>query len=65
LLKAGRIPLHPAEHEAVEKLIAKNPDEAVSVTRRDPGNTGPLLVHVGESTYLVGEDGRPRKQRAR
>jgi len=63
MLREGRLPLSPAEHEAAETLIAKNPDEPVSMTRRDLGETGPLLVHVGDSTYVVDEAGRTRKVR--
>jgi hypothetical protein len=65
LLKEGRIPLTAAEHDAVEALIAKHPDEAVSITRRDPGETGPVLVHVGDATYEISQTGRAstRKQR--
>lgn len=61
MLLAGRIPLSDAEHAAVDKLIEQNPDEPVSMTRRDPGETGPLLVHVGDDTYLVDANGKPRR----
>lgn len=63
MLHEGRLPVNPAEHDAVETLIAKNPDDSVSLTRRDPGETGPLLAHVGDATYLVDDNGRARKQR--
>ena len=63
MLREGRLPLLAAEHDAVDTLIAKNPDQPVSMTRRDPGETGPLLVHVGDSTYLVDETGKATKQR--
>lgn len=65
MLRPGRIPLTPAEHDAVDDLIGKHPEEPVSLTRRDPGNTGPLLVHVGVMTYEVDEQGRARKRRRR
>lgn len=65
MLSDGRLPLNAAEHDAAETLAAKNKGKPVSLTRRDPGETGPLLVHVGDDTYVVGEDGRARKQRAR
>jgi len=65
MLHEGRLPLTPAEHDAVDTLISKNPGQDVSVTRRDPGETGPLLVHVDETTYVVDEHGRARKQKAR
>ena len=65
MLREGRIPLTAAEHDAVETLIAKNPGESVSVTRRDPGESGPLLVHASDHTYLVDEQGRAHKQKGR
>ena len=64
LLLRGRIPLTSAEHDAVDALIAKNPNERVGLTRRDPGETGPLLVHVGDSAYVVDAAGHARKQKA-
>ena len=64
MLREGRLPLLAAEHAAVDALIAKYPDEAVSLTRRDPGETGPLLVHVGGDTYEIDETGHRRKKRS-
>lgn len=63
MLHEGRIPLLAAEHDALDALIQKNPDASVSATRRDPGETGPLLVQVDGNTFLVSDDGRARKQR--
>jgi hypothetical protein len=63
-LREGRIPLEQAEHDAVDKLIANNADAAVSFTRRDPGDTGPLLVHVNDDTYVVSKNGAAKKQKA-
>lgn len=57
MLNASRIPLNEAEHQAVEELIAAHPGAAVSLTRRDPGEAGPVLVHVDASTFVVNEDG--------
>lgn len=57
MLRPGRIPLTPAEHDAVDDLIGRHAGAAVSLTRRDPGESGPLLVHVGDETYLVDEQG--------
>ena len=58
MLTEGRIPLTDAEHGAVDDLIAMNPGLAVSLTRRDPGESGPLLVYVGDSAYSVDAEGR-------
>lgn len=61
MLHQGRIPLNPAEHDAVNDLIGKNPRARVSLTRRDPGETGPLLAHVDDDVYEIDETGRARK----
>lgn len=63
MLGEGCIPLSPAEHEAVDKLATEHPGESLSLTRRDPGESGPLLVHVGADTFMVGDDGQRRKQK--
>jgi prefoldin subunit 5 len=63
VLSEGRIEALQAEHDAVDKLRAKYADAAISLTRRDPDNTGPLLVHVDNDTYVVGEDGKVTKQK--
>jgi hypothetical protein len=60
MLSPGRIPLTDDETQTVEKLLAKHPGESVSLTRRDPGETGPVLVHVGRQTYQV--DGAKSKK---
>ncbi len=61
MLHDMRIPATDAEHAAVDKLQGENPDATVSMTRRDPGDTGPLLVHVDGDTYEVAEDGKRKK----
>lgn len=61
MLNSSRLPLNEAETNAVEKLTGENPDANLSLTRRDPGETGPLLVHVGESTYQIDDAGHRRK----
>jgi len=61
MIEEGRISVQDAESAAIEKLRSENPDAAISLTRRDPGNTGPLLVHVDDDTYEVGEDGKRKK----
>lgn len=64
MLQPGRIPHDEAEGAALDKLLEQNPDAAISLTRRDPGETGPLLVHVGDVTYEIDEAGHRRKQKA-
>lgn len=52
----SRLPMMPKETAAVESLTADHLGEPISLTRRDPGETGPLLAHVGDKTYLIDGD---------
>ncbi len=61
MLQEGRLPLNDAEHAAVDKLRGENEDAEISATRKDPGETGPLLVHVDDDTYEVADDGKRKK----
>lgn len=61
MLQSGHLPLTAAEHDAVHTLAAKNPAEPISMTRRDPGETGPLLVHVAAKTWEIATDGKRKK----
>jgi len=58
MLYEGRLPLTPAESDAVDALITAHPVEPISLTRADPGESGFLLVHVGDSTYEIDADGQ-------
>ncbi len=62
MLHEGRIPAEQAEHDAIDKLRATHPDAAISFSRRDPGETGPLVVDVDDDIYIVQADGKTRKQ---
>ncbi len=62
MLHEGRIPAEQAEHDAIDKLIADNPDASVSFSRRDPDETGPLIVDVDDDRYEVSADGTTVKQ---
>lgn len=57
MLYEGRIPLNDAEQQAVEKLMFENDGAAVSLTRRDPGETGPVLIHIDHVTYQINDNG--------
>ncbi len=61
MLREGRLPLNDAEHAAVDKLAGENEGASISLTRRDPGETGPLLVHVDDVAYEVSDDGKRKK----
>jgi hypothetical protein len=62
VLEPGRIFLAPEEHEAVEALIAAHGEKVVSLTRRDHGGSGPVLVQLEDATYEVDEQGKTTKQ---
>lgn len=63
MLGEGRIPLKDVQHEAVNKLAEERPGEPMTLTHRDPGESGPLLAYVGEDIYEISEDGKRKKQR--
>lgn len=63
MLHEGRIPHTASERSAIERLLADH-DGNATLTRRDPGDTGPLLVHIGADTYVVAASGRVKKQKA-
>ena len=62
MLVPGRLPLNEAEGTAIQKLVAKH-DSSATLTRRDPSESGPVLVHIGDDTWLVSETGKVSKQR--
>jgi hypothetical protein len=63
VLEPGRIFLSPEEHESVEALITAHGEKVVSLTRRDPGESGPVLVQLeDDATYEVDEQGKTTKQ---
>jgi hypothetical protein len=53
MLFEGMIPMEPGEAAAVQQIADQHPGESLTVTRRDPGETGPLLVHVGDRTFEI------------
>lgn len=55
-LREGTIPMNPAEAEALQAIAG--PHGIVSVTRRDPGESGPVLAHAEDSTYEISETGK-------
>ena len=61
MLHPERIPHTDAEATAIEKLEGEHPDEQMTLTRRDPGDTGPLVVHIGDDSWEIGEDGKRKK----
>ena len=60
----GRIPLKDAEHAAVDKLLAKH-DAPAGISRRDPGETGPVVVDIdGVGVWHIDSSGKTTKQKA-
>lgn len=56
MLYPGRIPLNAAENAAVNELLAEH-DGNAGLTRRDPNDTRPVLVHIGDQVFEVDGDG--------
>lgn len=46
------LPLTPKETAAVDSLVSDH-EIAPSLTRRDPGETGPVLAQFGDDTYQI------------
>ncbi len=61
MIEPGRIAMNEAESAAVEKLADEHDGESLTLTRRDPDETGPLLVHIGEESWELADDGKRRK----
>jgi hypothetical protein len=59
---ANRIPLTAKEAEGVEQLLDQYPGESATLTRRDPGETGPLLVTIGGEEYEIAKNGKSKKR---
>lgn len=57
LVDNSRIPMSAGEEEAVDALIAANASASISFSRRDPGETGPVVVQINNAVYEVGERG--------
>lgn len=56
MLFPGRIPLNAAETAALDELLAQS-SGSVTITRRDPNDSGPVLVQLEDATWLINEDG--------
>lgn len=64
MLEGTRIPLNADEHAAAEKLIGKH--GGGSLTRRDPGDSGPVIFeNPAGDAWEIAEDGKTKKQRRR
>lgn len=55
MLEGTRIPLSAEEQVAVQSLLEEHGDG--SLTRRDPGEAGPVIVHIGDRLWEIDEDG--------
>lgn len=64
MLSSGRIPLEEAEDTAISKLLAEHPDQPASFSRRDPGESGPVIVQIGDEAWEIDADGRRKKLKA-
>lgn len=50
VIEPGRIPMSETESAAVDELLA---GRSGTITRRDPNESGPLLVEVDGDTHLI------------
>jgi hypothetical protein len=57
MLSSERLEMSTKEEEKVNALIESYADEgeSVGITRADPGETGALLVSIGNDTWRVTE----------
>ncbi len=46
MLEQGTIPLNDKEQAAIDEIRSEIPDVQFSLSRRDPGETGPVIVHI-------------------
>ena len=64
-LYEGRIPMNDLEHTSVDKLLNRHVGATATLARRDPGETGPLVVDIeGAGLWHVDAAGKATKQRA-
>lgn len=61
MVSAERIPVSDKEHAAIEKLLAKHEGKNATLTRRDPGETGPVIVQIGNDSYEISKAGKSKK----
>jgi hypothetical protein len=52
MIESGHIDVSEDERAALDELL-EGKDVSATVTRRDPGETGPLLVHIGSVTFVI------------
>lgn len=58
MITEGRIPMSDTEQASLEELLATLDEPPVGFTRRDPGETGPVLVHLANGDAMeVPSDG--------
>lgn len=62
MISEKRIPMNEAEHAALDKLLEEHGDDLAGATRRDAGDTGPLLIFLHDNTtWEISEDGKRKK----
>lgn len=64
MVSPERIPVSEKEHAAIEKLQEKHKDQNLTLTRRDPGESGPIVVHAGDDSYTISKAGKATKLKA-
>ncbi len=62
-MEGTRIPLNEMEEESVNRLLRKHGPQG-SLTRTEPGETGPVRVEIGKDSWLVDDGGHATKERS-
>ena len=57
MLKSGMLDMSRKERIAVDTLLDKLGEPKAGISRRDPGETGPLVVKVEGKRWEIGPDG--------
>lgn len=60
MLTEGRIPLNTAEETALDGLVETH-GNPVGFTRRDPGETGPVILTFPGRVFEIGENGEVKQ----
>lgn len=61
MLRVDPIPM--SKIESVKLRILRVRYDVTGITRRDPGNTGPLVVEAGKKRFLIFNNGKVKRIR--
>ena len=61
MINECRLPMSESENMTVHNLMREYEGESVSLTRRDPNESGPVLAQIGDMTWEIDESGLKKK----